>query len=327
MRVKVISVPNGPDIQTYIFEGNGGAADYGTENVQSGSIKKALAVTAGVHGCEYVGIQAVLTLIQELKLNEDKISGRVILIPLVNEAGFYDGAKQIVPEDGCNLNRAFPGGEDGTLSARIAAALEQELYPDADFILDLHSGDVNERLTPLVFCPVDGVPEVNRAAKRAAKALSVPYCVASTAKNGLYSWAVQQGIPALLLERGCQGEWNETEVTACVQDVYILMEYLGICREEDGWGKKQKTNESAENRKQLDITRASYIEAPADGFWYPKVAEGQMVKKDDLLGELRTMNGQLVERYTAEFDGVVMYYTISLGIKKEDNLIAIGAVM
>ena len=64
----------------------------------------------------------------------------VILLPLTNPTAFYAGAKQVVPEDGINLNRAFPGNAKGSLSARLAAALENALYPVADFLADLHGG-------------------------------------------------------------------------------------------------------------------------------------------------------------------------------------------
>lgn len=305
MQVKVLPVPGGADIQAYVFG--------------DGDVNKTLVVTAGVHGCEYVGIQTLLTLIRELEHSQERLHGRVILIPIVNEAGFYDGVKRVVPGDGKNLNQAFPGKKDGTLTERMAEVLERELYPEADFILDLHSGDVNERLTPLVFCPVAGISEVNEAARQAAAVLQVPYCVSSTAKSGFYSWAVQRGIPALLLERGCQGVWSEEEVCACRRDVYALMQHLGI------W---QKTAETAVELAdgQHAITRAAYIEAPVTGFWYPGVSEGQPIHRGDLIGELRTMQNHLIEQYHAEFDGVVLYYTVSLGVKAGDNLAAIGAL-
>ena len=56
--------------------------------------------------------------------------------------------------------------------------------------------------------------------------LSVDYRVRSTARNGLYSWAVQNGVPALLIERGGQGQWSQQEVDACKADVRSLMGYL-----------------------------------------------------------------------------------------------------
>ena len=82
--------------------------------------------------------------------------GNVILLPLANPSAFYAGAKQVVPEDGVNLNRAFPGDSAGSLSARLAFALETALYPEADLLADLHSGDCNEALHPLVFFPTGG---------------------------------------------------------------------------------------------------------------------------------------------------------------------------
>ena len=127
---------------------------------------RTLVVTAGVHGCEYVGVQALRRLAVELDPAE--LSGNVILLPLANPTGFYAGAKQVVPEDGVNLNRAFPGDPAGTLSARLAYALETALYQAADFLADLHSGDCNEALYPLVFFPTAGTEAVNRAALTAA---------------------------------------------------------------------------------------------------------------------------------------------------------------
>ena len=208
---------------------------------------KTLVVTAGVHGCEYVGIQALRRLAADL--DPARLSGNVILLPLANPSAFYAGAKQVVPEDGVNLNRAFPGNSAGPLSARLAFALEAALYPEADLLADLHSGDCSETLHPLVFFPAAGKKMVNQVSLDAAKVLTVPYRVRSTAKNGLYSWAVQRDIPALLIERGGQGLWSEQEVDACCEDVRSLLRHLEIM---PGGNPP---------RDQLEITETFYAEA------------------------------------------------------------------
>lgn len=274
---------------------------------------KTLVVTAGVHGCEYVGIEALNRLKRELE--PAALSGRVILLPLVNPEGFYQGSKQTIPTDGKNLNRMFPGKPDGTFSSQLARVLEETLYPEADFLMDLHGGDVNEALTPLVFFPT-AVPEsLSAAASAAAKALSVSYRVASTSQNGLYSWAAQCGIPALLVERGERGLWSEEEVAACRENVYELMRHLGILN----------ATSVSPCLQQAEIRRAVYEEAPADGFWYPAVsAAGQKLKQGALLGTLKDSCGNEISRYTAPFGGVVLYYTLSLGVKSGDPLIAYG---
>ena len=274
---------------------------------------KTLVVTAGVHGCEYVGIETLNQLKKEL--NPAALSGRVILLPLVNPEGFYHGSTQTIPADGQNLNRMFPGKSDGTFSSQLARVLEETLYPEADFLMDLHGGDVNEALTPLVFFPASVPESLSAAASAAAESLSVPYRVASTSQNGLYSWAAQCGIPALLVERGDRGLWSEKEVAACRENVYELMRHLGILN----------AASVSPCLQQAEIRRAVYEEAPADGFWYPAVsAAGQKLKQGTLLGTLKDSYGNEIACYTAPFDGVVLYYTLSLGVKSGDPLIAYG---
>ena len=280
---------------------------------------KCLAVTAGVHGCEYVGIQAARALISELQPEE--ISGTVIILPVVNESGFYHGLKQIVREDGVNLNRAFPGNVNGSVTYRIAAAIEEHLYGRADFLLDLHCGDINEMLTPLVFYPVAAGKEIEKITRDAAKRMLVPYRVQSHARNGLYSWGTQKGLPAMLLEYGCQGRGSEKEVAACKESVYNLMKHLGILS-----GEAKGIDKEGMGENQREIEKAVYLEAPANGFWYPKIKEGQFVEKGELLGELQDLDGKLLEQYYAESRGVILYYTLSLGVRKDDPLVAYGCL-
>ena len=271
---------------------------------------KTLVVTAGVHGCEYVGIQALRRLAADL--DPARLSGNVILLPLANPSAFYAGAKQVVPEDGVNLNRAFPGNSAGPLSARLAFALEAALYPEADLLADLHSGDCSETLHPLVFFPAAGKKMVNQVSLDAAKVLTVPYRVRSTAQNGLYSWAVQKNIPALLIERGGLGLWSETEVNACCEDVSALLRHLDILPGGNPF------------RDQVEIAEARYVESAADGLWHPAAGLNDSVKAGALLGRLEDLSGRCIQEVRAEFDGVVLYYTAGLGVAAGDPLIAYG---
>lgn len=271
---------------------------------------KSLVLTAGVHGCEYVGVETLKNIFK--KLEPEMLSGNVILLPLTNRGGFYDGAKQVVPQDGINLNRAFPGNEHGSLAYRIAYAVEQHLYPAADFLVDLHSGDCNETLYPLVFFSVVGKEDVNRESLEAAKRLTVPYRVRSEARNGLYSWAVQKGIPALLIERGGQGIWSKKEVDACTRDIEALLKHLCILTGDDP------------DMEQTEIIETVYEEAEAFGFWYPEVSPNMPVFSGHLLGRLENEDGEIIQEIRAKFDGIVLYYTTALGVRKGDPLIAYG---
>ena len=272
---------------------------------------KTLAVTAGVHGCEYNGILALQRLAESLDC--ESLSGQLILLPLVNVNGFFAGVKQLNPADGKNLNREFPGSEDGTETQRIAWTIEKSIYPEVDFLLDIHGGDWNEELTPLVFFPCGAGEGIRQETRRAAKVLNVPMRVCSTSCNGLYSLAAKRGIPALLLERGGNGRWTKAEVDADCEDVLRLMDHLGIIRHRYEYG------------EQAEITKAVYEEAAAEGCWFPAVNAGQKIFENELLGSWESIDGRHKRDIFARYAGRVMYMTTALGFNRGDPLIAYGA--
>ena len=223
----------------------------------------------------------------------------------------------------------------GSRSAQIAAAVETSLYPAADFLVDLHSGDIHEMVVPFAFFPVAAGETVEKKAAAAARAMSLSWRAASTAKNGLYSWAAQKGIPALLLERGGLGRWTEREVDAYRIILYELLVHLDILPEsilESVKGMNLKDSESSPESEvlpsgkieQREIRIMRYLEAPGNGFWYPAIREGSCLKKGDLLGEIRRLDGSLMYRYESELDGMVFYYTLSLGVSEGEPLVAYG---
>ena len=292
---------------------------------------KTLVVTAGVHGREYVGIQTLFTFAEDILCEE--INGRLILIPVVNEEGFYQGSRQIVPADGINLNRAFPGNIHGTRTWRLAAALETCLYPKADFLLDLHGGDDNEMAMPFVYFSACAGTGVTEASRRAASSLSVSVRTASSARNGLYSQAAQRGIPSLLLERGGGGLWSAEEIKECKKNIRELMVHLGMIQEDEKgesktWKNKRniarKDKETEAGKEQREILHTEYLRFPADGIWYPSVIAGQYLNAGDIIGELYHMDGELIHRYKAKQAGIVLYYTTALGVRAGDSLAAIG---
>jgi predicted deacylase len=66
-----------------------------------------LTVLAGVHGCEYAPMAAVRRWTRGLE--ERELRGRVVAVPVLNLPAFRARSPFVVPEDGKNLNRCFPG--------------------------------------------------------------------------------------------------------------------------------------------------------------------------------------------------------------------------
>lgn len=287
----------------------GGGAGIPAVRVVGGRPGKTLVVTAGVHGDEYVAVEAVRTLLRVLR--PEPLAGQVIFVPVVNRGGFYAGT-YLVPEDGENLNRCFPGDPAGSMTRRIAHALEQALYPQADFLLDLHSGSPYETMEPLVFFPVGAGEAVENAVRPAAQGLSLTYMVQSYARDGLYSWAAQRGIPAMLVERGGGGRWSAAEAEACRRNILETMAFLGICA--------GTPNAAAP----LEICDAHYETAAEQGFWYCRKTAGEPFRAGELLGTVEDEAGAAVQALYAPFDGVVLYNTHALGAAPGLPLMAYG---
>lgn len=272
-----------------------------------------LVIISGVHGAEYVGPRALMKFVEKIKNEDLDFNGRLLIIPVLNESGFYGGLKQVVAEDGLNLNRIFPAN-GSTKAHLIAKEVQEKLYPQADFLLDIHGGDINEEMKPLVFFPVYAEDGQKNMIDKVMTNLSTTYLVPSLAKNGLYSYANSLGIPSLLLERGGQGLWTDTEVDLVILNIFQIMKALGMISLDVKSGSPQM------------IKDPIYLSSPSRGVWYPQFKSGEFFEKDDELGILKDIRGNIIEKFKANYDGVILYQNIGLGVCEGDHLIAYGKI-
>lgn len=98
---------------------------------------RGLVAIGSTHGNEYEGPVAIKTLLGELNIAD--VAGRIVLIPVLNASAFRAGTRD-TPEDGGNLNRAFPGDAAGTLTQRLAHFVSARVFPHVHVVLDLHAG-------------------------------------------------------------------------------------------------------------------------------------------------------------------------------------------
>ncbi|MHA7888476.1 N(2)-acetyl-L-2,4-diaminobutanoate deacetylase DoeB [Roseicyclus sp.] len=125
-------------------------------------------LVGGNHGDEYEGPIALYDL--ALALDPAEVTGRIILLPTLNAPAFAAGTRTS-PIDGGNLNRAFPGRPDGTVTEKIADYVTRTLLPMADVVLDFHSG--GKTLDFLPFCAAHILPDRPGAAEQEARAFEL----------------------------------------------------------------------------------------------------------------------------------------------------------
>lgn len=273
-----------------------------------------LLVTAGIHGGEYPGIAAAMELGGELE--PEHLHGCLIMLHPVNIQGFWARREFIVPEDGKNLNRVFPGRADGTLSEKIAYLISSRLFPLADFYVDLHSGDIHESLHPYVYYPGQPTEEVAQKARSVAKVLNVEYMVRSMATGGAYNYAASTGLPSILIERGGAGLCLHEDIEEYKSDLRNILRKLGLLAE------------PVKPRRYIprDMTDLIYLEAEQTGCWLHHIHSGDFVEEGQVLGRLTDLFGETLTTYYAQQTGIVLYVCPALAAPRGTVLVAYGKI-
>ena len=270
-----------------------------------------MAVSAGVHSREYVGIRAGTRMASSL--TPGQIKGTVLFLHCVNYEGFIKRTPDTMA-DGLNLNSVFPGERHGSAALKTADFLCRKIIPRCGFILDLHSGGFCEQLVPHAYFQGTSSPEVSRLSKEMALYSSVPYAVRSEAENGFYSYAGQLSVPAIILERGGCGLWSREEVSLDIKDTLNILRGMGFLN--DG--------KAPQKHPVRIFEKGKYINAPVSGCWLPRKNAGDFIYKGEVLGEIQDIYGRVLHTEYAGSPGVVLYQTASLGIEKGSPMIACG---
>lgn len=268
----------------------------------------------GVHGCEYSSIAAVIRFMNELDTSE--LEGSVTAVPVVSMQSFRQRSPFVVPEDGKNLNRCFPGTYDGTYTDALARSIFDNLIAPADVLIDLHGGDLVEALEPFAIYEASPVEERARAL---AVAFGLPYVVREESHGGLAgltsSAAAQAGIPAIIAEAGGCGQLDPVAVELLVEGTRNALRSLEML-----------PGPVSPPRVDMRFVGAfDWLHCRGAGFWEAVVGAGDEVAGGQLLGRVRTLHGQVQEEIRAPRDGVVLFLTTSAAVSDDGLLLGLGA--
>jgi predicted deacylase len=273
-----------------------------------------LCLLGGIHGGEYSSIAAIVRFMNALDTSE--LSGRITAVPIVSMPSFRERRAFVMPQDGKNLNRCFPGSLDGTFSEVLARFVFDELIAPSDFLLDLHGGDMVEALEP--FTLYDSSP-VEDVARGLAIAFGLPYVVRSTPSEAPVSGtttgaAAAIGVPAVIAEAGGCGLLSDDAVALHVEGVENVLRHLGMLP-------GAVTPPRAALRS---VGRFSWLRSTEAGWWEPDVVAGSEVRAGSSLGTVRNLFGEAIEQVPAPEDGVILFLTTSPAVEADGLLLGLG---
>jgi uncharacterized protein len=280
-----------------------------------------LALVAGNHGYEYTPIIALQRLAP--RLDPMRMSGALILVHVANMPSFLKRTIYYSPVDGKNLNRAYPGKADGTVSDRIAYQITKEVIERADYVLDIHCGDGNESLRPYSYWDIKaGGKEVVEKSRQLALAFGLDRIVMDSERpsdpaNSVYcsTTATTRGKPAITVESGGLGATDDESIARIERGVMSVMRHLKMIE-----GQPQFVEHP------MFIDRSEVLRSGETGIFYPLVEKGHTVVKGALMGYVTDFFGKRIYELRAPFAGEVLYILGTPPVSKGEPLAMVGHV-
>lgn len=186
-------------------------------------------LTGANHGDEYEGPVALTKL--ALSLTAEEVNGCVIIVPYLNYPAFR-AARRTSPIDQGNLNRSFPGRPDGSVTQKIADYIQRHLLPQADFVLDIHSGGKTLDFVP--FAAVHVLDDKAQQARCAAamRAFGAPYSMMMLELDnvGMFDSAAEAaGKVFVSTELGGGGSTTAASIAIAERGVRRFLAHAGVC--------------------------------------------------------------------------------------------------
>ncbi len=239
-------------------------------------------LVAGIHGDEFEGPVALSRLIEGI--TPDQITGRLIILPSFNCPAVI-ASQRVSPLDGRNMNRVFPGDPDGGPTDMLADFLMSVLLPEADFVIDLHSGGKASVFATSALATRSDDKQLMRSNLDLAAAFGAPFIWVLGGFNdtrSLNSAALNAGVPMIAAELGGGGGADPIEVADAVMGVKRSLVYAGIL--------SQNLPEPA---RPIFVETRSIVDniyAPVAGLFDRNFQAGDHVEKGQLAGYIRSLD-------------------------------------
>ncbi|KAI9256865.1 hypothetical protein EDC94DRAFT_661567 [Helicostylum pulchrum] len=279
-------------------------------------------ITAAVHGNELNGVPCIHRVVSQIDIN--KLKGTVVAVPCVNVWGFLKFQREFA--DGRDLNRQFPGKEDGYASQVYCYHLMSKIISQFNYMIDLHTASFGRANSYYVRADLnDPIGAIM------AKLQQPQILLHNSGQDGtLRSAAAARGIKAITVEIGNPQTF---------QDHYVQWSFMGVMRILDHFGMYPISSVNAN-----EISGHNAIENPSGplntvlcsrGFWlytktggllevYPDV--NKLVRKGEIIARIKNMFGNVVEEYFSPCTGVIIGRSSNPVAMSGDRIVHMGVI-
>lgn len=258
--------------------------------------EKRICIVTGIHGDELEGQYVCYELIRRIKENIQFLNGVVDIYPALNPLGI-DSVHRGMPTFDLDMNRIFPGSENGAMAEHIAAKIVEDI-DGTDICVDVHSSNIFLREIPQVRISEDVVEQLLPYAKVLNTDFIWVQPTATVLESTLAHNLNKMNIPTLVVEMGVGMRITKEYSKQIVSGIFNLMKEFNI------WtGKVEEIN----NQPIISTDReVSFVNANSSGIFIPCVDHWNGIKMGDHMGDiLNPLTGEIEEKIFASCDGMI----------------------
>lgn len=255
---------------------------------------KVLGLTAAIHGNELNGIRIIQQVMSSLDVSE--LNGTVVAIPGLNPLAIASNQREYV--DLQDLNRLFPGKNNGNRSQQMTYQIAQKVIPLFDYHVDLHTASFGRVNSLYGRGNMDDEVLANML-----RALEPDIIVSNKGKasfgeaSGLTmrAFAIGKGVKSITVEFGDPQVYQDEMIGRGIIGIQKLLKWF------------QFTPGAMELAKPQNVCSKSYwLFTKKGGYLEVFVKLKEKVTKGQSIGVLRDSFGDIIEEYVAPEAGIVI---------------------
>jgi predicted deacylase len=252
-----------------------------------------LGLTAAVHGNELNGIPVIQRLFSEIDVNE--LRGTIIGVPVVNVPSFMRKKRRF--NDGVDLNHIMPGKKDGNLSQLYAFRFIDRLVKHFDYLIDLHTASFGRINSYYIRADMN-----QETTKELALLQNADIIVHNPPSDGTLRGAADElGIPAITIEVGNPSIFQKGLIRSGIEGIYNVLCHLDMIDDEIVQA----------NIKTVICKKSYWLYTDRGGLLTINVGLLDIVKKNQKIGIIRNIFGELLNEYICPEDGIVVGKSVS----------------
>ncbi len=266
-------------------------------------------VSGVVHGDEIQGVEIIRRLLSFIK--PETLRGTLLAAPIVNNFGFLNHSRYM--PDRRDLNRSFPGSDQGSLASLLADLFFREVVLRSQYGIDYHTAALHRSNLPQIrIAPDDDELMI------LAEAFAPPVVLVSKLRDGsLRQSAEEKNVQVMLYEGGEALRFDEGAIDAAVKGTLRVMKHVGMISE------APKLAPHVVTQKCLSST---WVRAPEGGILHSVRRDGDRVAKLEPIGVISDPMGEHSTPVVAEDDGIIIGRTNLPIVNRGDALFHIAKI-